>query len=176
MRWSTIFVTLTRKNLWFICITVSFFKRCPVTITRMWTYMVIPHIRIFSDCFIQKLIICKLVLSYQLPVWHLRDGCFGSQLPICRINPLCCSYTSFPLLLNISFIPVRCYNFIIPSHYAECDKPFVEMGKYGERIEEPDHASIGQGNRLDFSIEFNEETDQLTIFDGENFEHKGLRA
>ena len=102
LRWSSIFVTLTRKNLWFICITVSFFKRCPVTITRMWTYMVIPHIRIFSDCFIQKLIICKLVLSYQLPIWHLCDGCFGSQLPICRINPLCCSYTSFLLLLNIS--------------------------------------------------------------------------
>ena len=60
--------------------------------------------------------------------------------------------------------------------YAECDKPFVEMGKYGERIEAADHASIEQGSRLDFSIEFNEETDQLTIFDGENFEHKGLRA
>ena len=60
--------------------------------------------------------------------------------------------------------------------YAECDKPFVEMGKYGERIEAADHASIEQGSRLDFSIEFNEETGQLTIFDGENVEHKGLRA
>ena len=60
--------------------------------------------------------------------------------------------------------------------YAECDKPFVEMGKYGERIEAADHAYIEQGERLDFSIEFNEETDQITIFDGENFEHKGLRA
>lgn len=59
--------------------------------------------------------------------------------------------------------------------YAECDKPFVEMGKYGERIEAADHAYIEQGDRLDFSIEFNEETDQITIFDGENFEHKGLR-
>ena len=60
--------------------------------------------------------------------------------------------------------------------YAECDKPFVEMGKYGERIEAADHACIEQGERLDFSIEFNEETDWITIFDGENFEHKGLRA
>ena len=60
--------------------------------------------------------------------------------------------------------------------YAECDKPFVEMGKYGERIEEADHAYIEQGDRLDFSIEFNEEIDQITVFDGENFEHKGLRA
>ncbi|MBO5032987.1 MAG: DUF4316 domain-containing protein [Lachnospiraceae bacterium] len=60
--------------------------------------------------------------------------------------------------------------------YAECDKPFVEMGKYGEQIEAADHAYIEQGDRLDFSIEFNEETDQITIFDGEYFEHKGLRA
>ena len=59
--------------------------------------------------------------------------------------------------------------------YAECDKPFVEMGKYGEWIKAADHASIEQGDRLDFSIEFNEETDQITIFDGENFEYKGLR-
>ena len=59
--------------------------------------------------------------------------------------------------------------------YAECDKPFVEMGKYGERIEAADHAYIEQGDRLDFSIEFNEETDQITIFDGENLEYKGLR-
>lgn len=59
--------------------------------------------------------------------------------------------------------------------YAECGKPFVEMGKYGERIEAADHAYIEQGNRLDFSIEFNEETDQITIFDGKDFEYKGLR-
>ena len=49
------------------------------------------------------------------------------------------------------------------------------MGKYGERIEAADHAYIQQGEKLDFSIEFNEETDQITIFDGENFEYKGLR-
>lgn len=59
--------------------------------------------------------------------------------------------------------------------YAECDKPFVEMGKYGERIEAADHAYIEQGDRLDFSIEFNEETDQITIFDGKNFEQKDLK-
>ena len=59
--------------------------------------------------------------------------------------------------------------------YAECGKPFVEMGKYGEWIKEADHASIEQGDRLDFSLEFNEETDQITIFDGENFAYKGLR-
>ena len=60
--------------------------------------------------------------------------------------------------------------------YAECDKPFVEMGKYGERIEAADHAYIEQGEKMDFSLEFNEETDQITIFDGENFEYKELRA
>jgi predicted nucleotidyltransferase len=59
--------------------------------------------------------------------------------------------------------------------YAECDKPFVEMGKYGERIEAADHAYIEQGDRLDFSIEFNEETDRITIFDGKNYEQKGLK-
>ncbi len=60
--------------------------------------------------------------------------------------------------------------------YAECDKPFVEMGKYGERIGGADYAYIEQGDRLSFSIEFNEETDQITIFDGEKLEQKGLRA
>lgn len=60
--------------------------------------------------------------------------------------------------------------------YAECDKPFMEMEKYGERIAAADYAGIEQGNRLDFSIEFNEETDQLTVFDGKNFEQKGLRV
>ena len=60
--------------------------------------------------------------------------------------------------------------------YAECDKPFVEMGKYGERIEAADHAYIEQGKKLNFSLEFNEETDRITIFDGENFEYKELRA
>ena len=59
--------------------------------------------------------------------------------------------------------------------YADCDKPFVEMEKYGKRIEAADHAYIEQGKRLDFSIEFNEETDQITIFNGNNFEYKGLR-
>ena len=50
------------------------------------------------------------------------------------------------------------------------------MGKYGELIELADYAYIEQGGRLDFSLEFNEETDRITIFDGENFEQKGLRA
>ena len=60
--------------------------------------------------------------------------------------------------------------------YAECGRPFVEMGKYGQRIEAADYANTEQGDRLDFSIEFNEETDQITIFDGQSFEHKGLRT
>lgn len=59
--------------------------------------------------------------------------------------------------------------------YAECEKPFVEMGKYGEQIEAADHAYIEQGENLDFSLEFDEEEDQITIFDGENLEYKGLR-
>lgn len=60
--------------------------------------------------------------------------------------------------------------------YAECKLPFVEMGQYGERIDIGEFAQIQQGERLDFSIEFNSETDQITIFDGENFEHRALKA
>ena len=60
--------------------------------------------------------------------------------------------------------------------YAECKLPFVDMGKYGERIDIGEFASIEQGERLDFSIGFNAETDRITIFDGENHEEKGLRA
>ncbi len=59
--------------------------------------------------------------------------------------------------------------------YAECGRPFVEMGKYGERMEASDHAYIEQGDKLDFSIEFNDETGRITIFDGENFISKGMR-
>lgn len=59
--------------------------------------------------------------------------------------------------------------------YAECGRPFVEMGKYGERIEAADHAYIEQGDKLDFSIEFNDETGRITIFDGTDFISKGMR-
>ncbi len=59
--------------------------------------------------------------------------------------------------------------------YAECKLPFIEMGQYGERIDIGEFAQIQQGERLDFSIEFNDETDRITIFDGKDFEHKGLR-
>lgn len=60
--------------------------------------------------------------------------------------------------------------------YAECKLPFVEMGQYGERIDIGEFAQIQQGERLDFSIEFNSETDQITLFDGENFEHRALKT
>lgn len=59
--------------------------------------------------------------------------------------------------------------------YAECKLPFVDMGQHGERIDIGEFARIEQGEKLDFSIEFNAETDQITIFDGKDFEHKGLR-
>lgn len=59
--------------------------------------------------------------------------------------------------------------------YVECGRPFVEMGKYGERIEAADHAYIEQGDKLDFSIEFNDETGKITIFDGEDFICRGMR-
>ena len=59
--------------------------------------------------------------------------------------------------------------------YGECEKPFVEMGQYGRWIDIGEYAAIEQGDRLAFSVQFNEETDKITIFDGENFEYKGLR-
>ena len=58
--------------------------------------------------------------------------------------------------------------------YAECEKPFVEMGQYGERISEADFAYIQQGDRLSFSVEFDADRDEITISDGEHFETKGL--
>ena len=59
--------------------------------------------------------------------------------------------------------------------YGECEKPFVEMGQYGRWIDIGEYAAIQQSDRLAFSVEFNDETDEITIFDGENFEYKGLR-
>ncbi len=59
--------------------------------------------------------------------------------------------------------------------YAGCGNPLADMGKYGERMEAADYADIEQGERLDFSIEFNDETGKITIFDGEDFICKGMR-
>ena len=58
--------------------------------------------------------------------------------------------------------------------YAECDKPFVEMGKYGKRISEADYAYIQQGDKLSFSLEFDADKDEIIISDREHFETKGL--
>lgn len=58
--------------------------------------------------------------------------------------------------------------------YAECDKPFVEMGQYGKRISEVDYAYIQQGDKLSFSLEFDADKDEIIISDGEHFETKGL--
>lgn len=58
--------------------------------------------------------------------------------------------------------------------YAECEKPFVEMGQYGKQIDMGEFASIQQGKRLLFSVEFDADNDEIIISDGEHFEHKGL--
>ena len=58
--------------------------------------------------------------------------------------------------------------------YAECDKPFVEMGQYGKPISEADYAYIQQGDKLSFSLEFDADKDEIIISDGEHFETKGL--
>ncbi len=59
--------------------------------------------------------------------------------------------------------------------YAGCGNPLADMGKYEERMEDGDYAGIEQGERLDFSIEFNDETGKITIFDGEDFTCRGMR-
>lgn len=59
--------------------------------------------------------------------------------------------------------------------YAECGNPFADMGRFGERMGSEDYTDIEQGERLDFSIEFNGETDKITIFDGTDFICRGMR-
>lgn len=58
--------------------------------------------------------------------------------------------------------------------YAECERPFVEMGQYGKRISEADFAHAQQGDDLTFSVEFDADKDEITISDGEHFNTKGL--
>lgn len=58
--------------------------------------------------------------------------------------------------------------------YGACEKPFVEMGQYGEPIEAMDFAAIQQSDRLAFSVEFDADRDEIVISDGDSFEHKVL--
>lgn len=59
--------------------------------------------------------------------------------------------------------------------YADCDKPFVEMTRYGKQISEADYAYIQQGENVLFSVDFNADRDEITISEGERFETKGLK-
>ncbi len=59
--------------------------------------------------------------------------------------------------------------------YAECVYPLTDMEKYGERMEAADYDGIEQGERLDFSIEFNGETNKITGFDGQDCTCRGMR-
>lgn len=58
--------------------------------------------------------------------------------------------------------------------YAKCEKPFIEMAQYGEPVTEVAVAEIQQGHEFDFSVEFNEEKDQISIFDGKELINKSL--
>ena len=58
--------------------------------------------------------------------------------------------------------------------YGTCEKPFVEMGKYGQLIEALDFVAIQQSGRLAFSVEFDADRDEIVISDGDSFEHKVL--
>ena len=59
--------------------------------------------------------------------------------------------------------------------YAECEYPMADMEKYGERMEAADYGRIEDGERLDFSVEFNGETNKITVFDGKDFVCRGMR-
>ena len=59
--------------------------------------------------------------------------------------------------------------------YGECEKPFVDMGQYGKQIDIGDFASMQQSERIAFSVEFDADNDEITIFDGKEFEHKPLQ-
>lgn len=50
--------------------------------------------------------------------------------------------------------------------YRECEKPFVDMGAYGEVISAGEYAELEQGDELDFSVAFNGNNDEVVIFDG----------
>ncbi len=58
--------------------------------------------------------------------------------------------------------------------YAACNRPFVEMESYGERIEIAEFAYLQQGEKLLFSVEFDADKDEIVLSDGEHFEHRGL--
>lgn len=58
--------------------------------------------------------------------------------------------------------------------YAACELPYVEMARYGKRIEAFDWASIQQSDILSFSVEFDAEHHEIIISDGENFEHNDM--
>lgn len=59
--------------------------------------------------------------------------------------------------------------------YEECEYPLTDMGKYGERMDAADYGRIEEGERLDFSIEFNGETNKIIVFDGKDFTCRGMR-
>lgn len=58
--------------------------------------------------------------------------------------------------------------------YEACDKPFIEMEQCGKQISEAEFAAIQQGENFWFSVEFDADNDEVTIFDGEHCEYKQL--
>lgn len=58
--------------------------------------------------------------------------------------------------------------------YKQCENPFVEMSQYGRHIGIEEFAAIQQGENFWFSVEFDADKDEVTIFDGEHCEYKQL--
>lgn len=60
--------------------------------------------------------------------------------------------------------------------YAACDKPFIEMEQYGKQISEAEFAAIQQGEKLNFSVEFDADNDNISIFDGIKSENREISS
>lgn len=59
--------------------------------------------------------------------------------------------------------------------YRKCKKPFIEMARYGRQISTEESAVIEQGKNFGFSIEFDDDNNEVRIFDGEKSEYMQLR-
>lgn len=59
--------------------------------------------------------------------------------------------------------------------YGKCELPFVEMGQYGRAIGIEEYAEIEQSDEFDFSVFFDADNDEISIWNGEESESQRLQ-
>lgn len=59
--------------------------------------------------------------------------------------------------------------------YGKCELPFVEMGQYGKAIGIEEYAEIEQSDEFDFSVFFDADNDEVSIWNGEKLKCKRLK-